>query len=168
MSLEKTVKEMDERKSSITKAISNVAGYHSITELADETYTDITEPEKDMPGRDAVYSGGVEELAAEPSYLSTTLDNEEEIYDSKPIAAYLEDVDEEEKKENHSESYVLDVEGAQEIYVNAVFAAALGKHTEVIQKDREKLDLFIKCNPAEFGLIQTLYSFTRDVNFAPL
>lgn len=72
------------------------------------------------------------------------------------------------RKAESASSGSFGTEEAEETFRDTQYAMVLGAFTDVSNQERETFDKWILFNPAEFGLIQALHSFTREVNYAPL
>lgn len=103
-----------------------------------------------------------------PPHPERTLEYMPPSYEEIAVSPSVYQSDEESISKNFSEttSLLIDAEEAEEIFVDAEYATAVGSMTDVSNEKRESLDWFIKCHPSYFGLIQSK-AFTRDVNFAP-
>ena len=57
-------------------------------------------------------------------------------------------------------------EEAQAAFMKVQYSAAAGAQTDVNFKERNKLDTWIKFNPALFNLFQSMYAVTREVDYS--
>jgi hypothetical protein len=62
----------------------------------------------------------------------------------------------------------LSVVDAQETMRDIQYAAALNTLSEVSQESKRRFDMWIKFNPGMFAAFESLYSLTKDVDYAPL
>ena len=66
------------------------------------------------------------------------------------------------------ESDMISMPEAESTFKEMQLAAVEGTLVRFNNDKKRKFDIWIKFNSAEFRLFQTLYSFTSDVNYAPL
>lgn len=67
---------------------------------------------------------------------------------------------------SETESDMLTVQEAEEVFMNIQYHAMLGNVNEVNGEDRRKFSLWIAFNPALFKLFEATQGLTREVNYA--
>jgi len=112
------------------------------------------------------YAEGEEEFLATNFYKKTEVEY-------SPIWYAKNDVenDTEYSAEIHVEEGTRDLltaEEAGDFLMEMQFAAVTGNSYSVNNDKKRQMDLWIKFNPALFGLFESLNSMTRDVNYSPL
>ncbi len=116
------------------------------------------------------YSLGEEEFLAKQFYQTASLDYMKMFYgESKSIKSSYEN-------EYFSDTIAIcDVEAdllstveAESAFKEIQYAAIVGTGFSVNSEKKRKFDMWIKFNPALFGLFHSLYAVTDDVNYAPL
>ena len=66
-----------------------------------------------------------------------------------------------------SEAEILSTDQAESTLRSIQYATILGTNHDVSAKERKKFDLWIKFNSALFGLFESMYAVTRDVDYKP-
>ena len=118
------------------------------------------------------YSIEEEQFLAEQFYKSKVIDYEKIMYgESRRNPGNFEQEDEYSVESNLIEetgSLALTMEEAEKTIIQIQNATITGATYDVSEKDRRKLDLWIKFNPALFQLYETIHGLTRDVNYGLL
>lgn len=119
---------------------------------------------------DIKYSFDKEKFLMEQFYNKEQVKYEQSLYKQsrsssfEPEEEYLAGEDE----FYYAEAEVLTTEEAEETLVEIQYAAVLGTSNDVSYEKKRKFDLWIKFNSAMFGVFESTYALTRDVDYKPL